>query len=168
MRKCQACPNLFEPKRSNHLFCSSVCYSRNHHRNRIKNLKNKCACGTPIHVTSKTCIPCAPQYKINNFINDWLAGKEPGGTIYGLSQTVRAYLLKQADYKCSICGFNERHPDDNSCILEIDHIDGDGTNHKPDNLRVLCPNHHALTSTYRNRNKNSKRIIYYSRKVKNI
>lgn len=37
--------------------------------------------------------------------------------------------------------------------LELDHIDGDNTNNEINNLRFLCPNCHALTSTYRGKNK---------------
>lgn len=36
--------------------------------------------------------------------------------------------------------------------LEIDHIDGDRTNNQLENLRLMCPNCHALTPTYRGRN----------------
>lgn len=36
--------------------------------------------------------------------------------------------------------------------LELDHIDGDRTNNLLENLRLLCPNCHALTPTYRGRN----------------
>lgn len=36
--------------------------------------------------------------------------------------------------------------------LEVDHIDGDNQRHHVDNLRLLCPNCHAFTPTYRGRN----------------
>ena len=36
--------------------------------------------------------------------------------------------------------------------LELDHIDGDAFNNLFVNLRLLCPNCHALTPTYRGRN----------------
>lgn len=36
--------------------------------------------------------------------------------------------------------------------LELDHIDGDRTNNLFENLRLLCPNCHAQTPTYRGRN----------------
>jgi 5-methylcytosine-specific restriction endonuclease McrA len=36
--------------------------------------------------------------------------------------------------------------------LELDHIDGDRRNNLLENLRLLCPNCHALTPTYRGRN----------------
>lgn len=37
--------------------------------------------------------------------------------------------------------------------LELEHIDGNNKNNKRENLKVLCPNCHALTSTWRGRNK---------------
>jgi hypothetical protein len=33
--------------------------------------------------------------------------------------------------------------------LELDHINGESTDNRIENLRILCPNCHALTSTYR-------------------
>ena len=32
--------------------------------------------------------------------------------------------------------------------LQLDHVDGNWANNRPENLRLLCPNHHALTATY--------------------
>jgi 5-methylcytosine-specific restriction endonuclease McrA len=54
-------------------------------------------------------------------------------------------------YQCSSCGGKEwlgfKMP------LELDHIDGNHKNNEFNNLRLLCPNCHALTSTYRGKNK---------------
>jgi 5-methylcytosine-specific restriction endonuclease McrA len=45
--------------------------------------------------------------------------------------------------------------------LELDHIDGDPENNVRENLRLICPNCHAQTPTYKGKNvgkvKNSKR-----------
>lgn len=37
--------------------------------------------------------------------------------------------------------------------LELDHIDGDKFNNTLENLRILCPNCHSQTSTFRGKNK---------------
>ena len=57
----------------------------------------------------------------------------------------RERLLKDANYKCTKCGFSDVFREDKNCILEINHIDGCHTNNKRDNLEVVCPNCHAIT-----------------------
>jgi hypothetical protein len=61
----------------------------------------------------------------------------------------RELLLTEANYSCTQCGFNKTRPC-GATILEIDHVDGDHTNNDRSNLRVLCPNCHTLTPTFRN------------------
>ncbi len=41
--------------------------------------------------------------------------------------------------------------------LEVDHVDGDWRNNLPENLRLLCPNCHSATDTYRGRAKGRRR-----------
>lgn len=67
---------------------------------------------------------------------------------------LRGYVKRHEilEYKCIRCGC-DGHWLDGLISLEIDHIDGDNTNNEISNLRYLCPNCHALTDTYRGRNK---------------
>lgn len=66
---------------------------------------------------------------------------------------LRARLVKEKIKKneCEICYISEWQQ--KKIDLELDHIDGNKTNHKLKNLRILCPNCHSQTSTYRSKNK---------------
>lgn len=94
------------------------------------------------------------------YIVRWLAGEETGIRAIKtmcLSMHVRRWVMERGKYACEECGWNKLHPVDGRPLVEIDHRDGDASNNSPDNLRLLCPNCHSMTSTFRARNKNSKR-----------
>ena len=55
------------------------------------------------------------------------------------------------EYKCELCGLYEWQ--DNPIPLELHHINGNNRDNRLDNLKLLCPNCHALTDSYRGRNK---------------
>ena len=52
---------------------------------------------------------------------------------------------------CSVCGITEHNSKPIKC--QVDHINGDSTNNKLENLRLLCPNCHSQTDTFAGRNK---------------
>ena len=51
---------------------------------------------------------------------------------------------------CESCGWSERSSG-GYLPLELDHINGDRHDNRIENLRILCPNCHSLTPTYRSR-----------------
>lgn len=72
---------------------------------------------------------------------------------------LRRYIFEKFENKCCLCGWSEINPYTNTLPLEIDHIDGNSENNSEDNLRLLCPNCHSLTSTYRGANRGNGRNI---------
>lgn len=65
---------------------------------------------------------------------------------------IKKYLIKKSPC-CSECGISEWNG--KPIGLECDHIDGDITNNRLSNARLLCPNCHSQTSTYRAKNKDN-------------
>ena len=66
---------------------------------------------------------------------------------YKLKRRLFAANLKEPD--CEMCHIREWQG--RPAPLELDHINGDPTDNRLENLRVLCANCHALTGTYRGR-----------------
>jgi hypothetical protein len=68
------------------------------------------------------------------------------------SNKLRRRLIAEGirEARCASCGSTEWLG--RAIPLELDHIDGDRTNNLLCNLRLVCPNCHALTPTYRGRN----------------
>lgn len=100
---------------------------------------------------------CATNAKQATKITSWLNGKDNGTLADGsLSSTIRNYLLKEANYKCEVCGWGEINPTTQKVPLEIHHKDGNYLNNCKDNLQVLCPNCHSLTANYKALNKTTR------------
>jgi hypothetical protein len=105
---------------------------------------------------NKYCsIECQKQYEYKKYIEDWKKGIKDGmrGS-YQISMYIKEYLYNKYNSKCARCGWGEKNPYTKNIPLEIEHIDGNFLNNKEDNLILLCPNCHSLTSTYKGANVN--------------
>ena len=130
------------------------------HFNKGKKIINYCLnCGKEIDSAKKYCSnKCQGEYNHKQCIKKWKSG-EYNGLIgeYGLSKSIKTYMLEKNNYKCELCGWGEENTYTHTIPLEIHHIDGDYTNNKEENLQVLCPNCHSLTETYKSHNKNGRK-----------
>lgn len=97
----------------------------------------------------------------------WLRGQR---NIHTVKQSLDDILVRKSTYKntnslkrrllsegifepvCSSCGLDTWL--DQPIPLELDHINGERRDNRLENLRLLCPNCHALTETYRGKNIN--------------
>lgn len=77
------------------------------------------------------------------------------------SRTWKKYLIYSSGTICMVCKNSKWN--NQSIPIELDHIDGDSTNNKLENLRLICPNCHAQTPTYKNRNKGKGRYFRRTR-----
>ena len=84
------------------------------------------------------------------------------------STKLRKRLISEGikEYKCECCGLNEWLGE--PIPLELDHIDGDHYNNILENLKILCPNCHAKTPTYRGKNKKNKNSQTIKNKIQTI
>lgn len=68
------------------------------------------------------------------------------------------YLIKKRllrlgwEDKCSICGQLPEH-NGKELVLQVDHINGDGTDNRLENLHIICPNCHSQSLNFAGRNK---------------
>lgn len=120
-------------------------------------------CGTELHQrlsgTHKFCDnKCQIAYQHKQWVERWKNGDETGirGS-YGISIHLKKYLMEKYQCKCSKCGWGEENPFSHTIPLEVEHIDGNFLNNNEDNLTLLCPNCHSLTSTYKGANKGNGR-----------
>lgn len=70
------------------------------------------------------------------------------------TNTVREYYLRgqYSEYKCAICGLLPFW-NGQELVLTLDHISGDHTDSRPENLRWVCPNCDRQLPTFGGRNR---------------
>lgn len=82
-------------------------------------------------------------------LEEILAGKHPHYRNDHLKRRLLAAGFKEN--VCEECGLGTTW-NGKPLVLTLDHVDGDSTNHRLENLRMLCPNCHSQTETFCGRN----------------
>jgi len=166
MRKCEECKDYT----SNPKFCSRSCAARANNRgvNRHKTGKRQgpmphclvCDKRLPRRSRKYCSSECQIKERHAKYITAWLAEEVDGLQASGLvSGHVRRWMEESRGKACELCHKTVWSNDVYSgpIPLEADHIDGNWKNNRPENLRLLCPNCHNLTPTYRGKNRGNGR-----------
>ena len=91
--------------------------------------------------------------KLEKWLNTGDSGYSVSSTIRGC---IREYIMKDQNNRCAICQM-EAVWNGKEIRFVMDHIDGDASNSKRENLRLICPNCDSQLPTFKSKNKNSAR-----------
>jgi hypothetical protein len=159
--KCQNCDN--EIGKWGKKFCSNSCSAEVNNSLRNKMSKNCQTCDTIFYAhpheapRRKYCsYKCSAVGRSNDI---WepikqliIENKGLPGNIVTQSSYLKRFLIETHGPVCVRCEWSKKNEFTNSIPIEIDHIDGDSSNNKLSNVRLLCPNCHSLTATYKGAN----------------
>lgn len=158
-------------------FCSRRCCIIHTNKARKKTVTNKCLICNKETSNPKFCsIECSKQRGKNNLCET--CGQKTKNKKYCSTncnrqsldsklftdienevnhniRTIKRYLIFKFGDKCSICSIETWCGKPLTKIL--DHIDGDSSNNKIDNLRLVCSNCDSQLPTYKNKNKGNGR-----------
>lgn len=163
-KQCKGCLIKFKYSERRKTFCSRSCSAKFNNEDRVKT--KKCiGCGKEIvgysgsDFCNRDCWKIQRKKEIEekyqSYIAKWKSGEEKGwqGKGYAVHKYIRRFFFEKFNSKCQECGWSKINPSTNKVPLQIDHKDGDASNCKEENLRLLCPNCHSLTPTFGRLNK---------------
>jgi 5-methylcytosine-specific restriction endonuclease McrA len=154
--KCKKCFKEHNGKIGSGIFCSISCarsYSSLLKRNEINEKVSKKMKGrkspNSIGFTNEQRKKGQETRKKNSILNKIY--KLKNYTFDQLSKRLkREKIREEQNNKCLICNLSIWN--NKSILLELDHIDGNKKNNNRQNLRMICPNCHSQTKTYKSRN----------------
>lgn len=153
-RSCKQCTASFMRKDLRQEFCSRSCSATFHNAGKRRHGFQSPKCISCESLSSNKSGYCTKACRQNHEIELWLDGKLDGHQKYKHAAYVQRYLEQRSRKVCEMPDCTEQRVRDNGRhILQVDHIDGNWRNNKPENLRLICPSCHALTDTFAGYNK---------------
>jgi len=141
--RCSNCNKILDYDHRKNKYCSRNCSAsinnknRNRHKTKISNCKN-CNKRLTKSITLYCSHKCVSEYKLEQAVKNNTASK----------RTLKRYLIRK-DNSCNCCKLTTWQ--DKPIGLEIHHIDGNSKNNKLENVKLVCPNCHSQTDTFKNK-----------------
>lgn len=144
-RLCAFCSKSLPYEKRHNRFCNQRCAASQNNRGVARNPRTRsvvCAnCGaTKENRANKYCKGCSDSHIYNSITTLTLANVRT-------DRSRKMILLRERGHQCEICLLTEWRG--KPIPLDLDHIDGNPDSNDADNLRLLCPNCHAQTDTYK-------------------
>lgn len=168
---CEMCDEEFEAERDARKFCSRRCSASYNNigvrRNGEARKHDSCiTCGGSLagtkSVTKYCSKTCQQRYQYEQYVMRWKQGLEDGiSSGKATSKYIHRYIREKYDSACVECGWNKTNPTSGKIPVQLEHIDGNWKNNSEDNLTLLCPSCHSLTSTFGNLNRGNGREHRY-------
>lgn len=103
---------------------------------------------------------CAGEYKSKKVYENYLLNPNKYCRASYSPGHFKKFILAEQNNKCVICGLDNVW-NGKILIFILDHIDGDASNNRRENIRMICPNCDTQLDTYKSKNKNSARKERY-------
>lgn len=107
---------------------------------------------------------CASSKQHEEAYNDFLKNPEKYCRGNYTPKAFKKEFMKDQEDRCAICGCGPEH-NGKPLVFVLDHIDGDASNNKRENLRMICPNCDSQLPTFKSKNKNSTRRNYWKEHI---
>lgn len=102
---------------------------------------------------------CEVEYKTTKKYRYYLNNQEEYEKIVEV-KFLKRHILKEQNNCCKICEMKNEW-NNKPIVFIMDHINGDASNNRRENLRLICPNCDSQLDTYKSKNKNSARKERY-------
>lgn len=132
-------------------FCSRSCSNTYNNRRRTSKCGSCIMCDKSLRGKMSIRLYCSRACNSEHKRVERLKKIESGEVMS--DRILKTYLIDIHGEKCMKCGWNSINPTTGKVPIELEHSDGNSLNNKLENLKLLCPNCHSLTPTFRALNK---------------